>query len=159
MSEPRYATIPSPFGAIRITVDAHAVTGASFLSACEATPNPVRGSLLATARDELAAYLRNPRQAFSVPLDPAGAAHARRVWQALCEIPVGQTRTYGQVAASIGSAPRAVGGACGRNPIPIFIPCHRVVAADRGLGGFMQSTGGAALDIKRWLLAHETRLG
>ena len=69
-------------------------------------------------------------------------------------IPRGQVLTYGEVAARIGSSPRAVGQACGNNPIPVIIPCHRIVGK-ASLGGFMHHSGGYALDIKRWLLVHE----
>jgi methylated-DNA-[protein]-cysteine S-methyltransferase len=71
------------------------------------------------------------------------------------DIPCGQTRTYGEMAAQIGSSAQAVGQACGSNPVPVVIPCHRVVSK-LGLGGFMRHAEGEALDIKRWLLAHET---
>jgi methylated-DNA-[protein]-cysteine S-methyltransferase len=86
------------------------------------------------------------------PLDPSGSEFDRRVWDALVRIPWGETRTYGAVAASLGmpGAARAVGAANGRNPIWILVPCHRVVAAGGGLGGY---AGGLA--VKRWLLAHE----
>ena len=78
------------------------------------------------------------------------------VWRAMLQIPSGQTRTYGEVAQSIKSAPRAIGGACGANPVPIIIPCHRVVSKT-GMGGFMGATEGDPLKIKAWLLAHERR--
>jgi methylated-DNA-[protein]-cysteine S-methyltransferase len=86
------------------------------------------------------------------PLDPEGSPFDRRVWEALVQIPGGETRTYGAIAASLGmpGAARAVGAANGRNPIWILVPCHRVVAAGGGLGGY---AGGLA--VKRWLLAHE----
>jgi methylated-DNA-[protein]-cysteine S-methyltransferase len=82
-----------------------------------------------------------------------GTAFQRRVWQAIAAIPVGQTRTYGQIARQIGSGPRAVANACGANNTPLLIPCHRVVAQN-GIGGFMQSKQNGLL-IKQWLLAHE----
>ncbi|BAO44863.1 methylated-DNA--[protein]-cysteine S-methyltransferase [Thiolapillus brandeum] len=87
-------------------------------------------------------------------LAPQGSVFQRRVWEALLQIPPGQTKTYGDLALALGSSPRAVGGACRRNPIPLFIPCHRVVAAN-GDGGFAGHTSGHWMDIKRWLLAHE----
>jgi methylated-DNA-[protein]-cysteine S-methyltransferase len=77
-----------------------------------------------------------------------------RVWHALMKIPAGRPTTYGALAQRLGTAPRAVGQACGANPLPILIPCHRVVAAG-GLGGFMHAASGAPLDVKTWLLAHE----
>jgi methylated-DNA-[protein]-cysteine S-methyltransferase len=84
----------------------------------------------------------------------AATAHRQKVWQAMLNIPRGQTRSYGELAAGLHSCAQAVGQACGANPIPIIIPCHRIVGS-AGLGGFMKSTGNAQLDIKRWLLKHE----
>jgi methylated-DNA-[protein]-cysteine S-methyltransferase len=78
------------------------------------------------------------------------------VWQALRRIPGGSTQSYGELARQLHTAPRAVGQACGANPIPVIIPCHRVLARN-GLGGFMSSAGGDSLAIKRWLLEHERR--
>lgn len=97
--------------------------------------------LLVRARDQLDAYFDGRRTAFDLPLGPAGTLFQRRVWDALMEIPYGETRRYGDVARSLGSAPRAVGTACGRNPIPIVIPCHRVVAGNGGLGGYSGEDG------------------
>ncbi len=83
-----------------------------------------------------------------------GTPFQRRVWRALQDIPPGQTRSYGELAARLGSGARAVGNACRRNPVPLIVPCHRVVGA-HGPGGFSGQTGGAALQRKLWLLAHE----
>jgi methylated-DNA-[protein]-cysteine S-methyltransferase len=89
------------------------------------------------------------------PLQPAsGTPFQRRVWQLLQQIPAGQSRSYGELAAALGSGAQAVAGACRANPLPVLIPCHRVVSAS-GLGGYMGKTGGAELEIKRWLLHHE----
>ena len=85
-----------------------------------------------------------------------GTAFQRRVWQALCKIPAGAPLTYGQLAQKLGTAPRPIGGACGANPIPIIVPCHRVVSAS-GLGGFMRTRYLGSLNVKSWLLAHEAR--
>ncbi|MBS0002790.1 MAG: MGMT family protein [Thioalkalivibrio sp.] len=93
---------------------------------------------------------------------PDGSAHARRVWRALCAIPVGETRSYTQVAREIGSAARAVGQACRANPWPLFIPCHRVVPAGGwetgAAGGYAGNLDGPHADVKGWLLLHETRV-
>jgi len=78
------------------------------------------------------------------------------VWEAMQRIEAGHTRTYGELARELGSSARAVGGACGANPIPLIVPCHRVIAANRSLGGFMGARAeGFELGIKRWLLEHE----
>ncbi len=113
-----------------------------------------RGLLAKEAVRQLRAYLMDPRFAFSLPLAPAGTGFQRRVWDQISAIPSGKTKTYGAVAQAIGGGPRAVGNACGANPYPIVIPCHRVVAA-QGLGGFARQRGGFLLDVKRWLLQHE----
>lgn len=114
-----------------------------------------RSLLAKEAVRQLRAYLADPRFVFSLPLAPAGTAFQRRVWNGIAAIPCGATRSYGELAAAIGSGPRAVGNACGANPYPLVVPCHRVVAANHGLGGFARQRGGFLLDVKRWLLAHE----
>ena len=102
----------------------------------------------------LVGYLR--LFAFDLPLKLSGTHHQIAVWEAMMAIPAGETRTYGELAQAIGSSARAVGGACGANPIPIVVPCHRVVGAGGALGGFMGAREeGFELSIKRWLLAHE----
>jgi len=103
---------------------------------------------------ELDAYWNNPAHAFDLLFVPLGTPFQLRVWHALMNIPTGQPTTYGRLAKQLGTAARAVGQACGSNPLPILIPCHRVVAAN-GLGGFMHSSSGTPLDVKTWLLAHE----
>jgi methylated-DNA-[protein]-cysteine S-methyltransferase len=115
------------------------------------------GPLAAEAARQLRAYLADPGFAFGLPLRPSGTAFQRRVWAEIAKIPLGQVRTYGDVAKRLNNAPRAVGQACGANPFPLVVPCHRVVASD-GLGGFARHGGGFLVDIKRWLLRHENSL-
>jgi len=103
---------------------------------------------------ELDAYWRNPAHPFDLLFVPQGTPFQLRVWRALMTIPSGQPTTYGALAKRLGTAARAVGQACGANPLPLLIPCHRVVATN-GLGGFMHASSGAPLDVKTWLLAHE----
>ncbi len=105
---------------------------------------------------ELDAYWQNPTHSFDLLFVPLGTPFQLRVWHALMGIPAGRPTTYGGLARQLGTAARAVGQACGANPLPILIPCHRVVAA-HGLGGFMHSSSGMPLDVKTWLLAHERR--
>jgi methylated-DNA-[protein]-cysteine S-methyltransferase len=107
--------------------------------------------LLLRAREQLHDYFDGTRLAFDLPLDPAGTPYRRRVWQALCAIPPGETRTYADIARVVGGSARAVGGANATNPIPILIPCHRVVATG-GIGGY---SGGDGLPTKLYLLELE----
>jgi methylated-DNA-[protein]-cysteine S-methyltransferase len=104
---------------------------------------------------QLRAWLADPAFEFGLPLAPAGTHFQRKVWERISAIPAGQTMSYGEVAAAIRSGPRAVGNACGANPYPIVVPCHRVIAANQALGGFGKQGGGFLLDIKKWLLLHE----
>jgi len=112
-------------------------------------------ALAAEARRQLRAYLADPGFVFSLPLRPSGTAFQRRVWEQIAAIPSHQTKSYGELAKALHNASRAVGQACGANPFPLVVPCHRVIAGDGGLGGFARQRGGFLLDIKRWLLAHE----
>ncbi|MDT3705641.1 MAG: methylated-DNA--[protein]-cysteine S-methyltransferase [Thiobacillus sp.] len=105
---------------------------------------------------ELEAYWHNPAHSFDLLFVPLGTPFQLRVWHALMNIPAGHPTTYGALAKQLDTAARAVGQACGANPLPLLIPCHRVVAAS-GLGGFMHAASGAPLDVKTWLLAHESR--
>jgi methylated-DNA-[protein]-cysteine S-methyltransferase len=108
--------------------------------------------LLRRACDQLEDYFDGMRHEFDLPLAPEGTAFQKRVWMAMQDIPAGATRSYGDIARLIDSAPRAVGQACGRNPIPIFIPCHRVLGSQGSIGGY---SGGDGLDTKRALLRLE----
>lgn len=138
---------------IGIECNADEITGISYLEPQpEITPTT---PLAQEAVRQLRAWLMNPRFEFGLPLAPAGTFFQRRVWERIAAIPSGQTLSYGEVAALIRSGPRAVGNACGANPYPIVVPCHRVVAANHGLGGFARNSGGFLLDVKRWLLEHE----
>lgn len=107
--------------------------------------------LLEGAQEQLQAYFDGALKAFDLPLAPAGTAYRRLVWRALCDIPYGETRSYQGIAALVGGSARSVGQANGHNPIPLIIPCHRVVATTH-IGGY---SGGEGLPTKRWLLALE----
>ena len=111
--------------------------------------------LLCTARDQLEAYFDGERQAFDLPLTPMGTAFQQSVWAALRMIPYGQTQSYGEIAKRLGTSARAIGGACGRNPLPILIPCHRVLGQTGRLTGY---SGGEGEDTKRVLLILEGAL-
>lgn len=110
--------------------------------------------LAASFRREIAAYLARPDHAFALPLSTRGTAFQNRVWSEISATPAGRTRTYGEIARQLNSAPRAVGQACGANPFPIVVPCHRIVG-QASLGGFARQTTDWLLQTKQWLLAHE----
>jgi methylated-DNA-[protein]-cysteine S-methyltransferase len=120
-----------------------------------ATSKDPENGLAERAARQLERYREDPDAKFDLPLLIEGTDFQRRLWDALCEIPRGRTRTYGELARELGGEARAVGQACGDNRLPIVIPCHRVVAAD-GIGGFAHATGGYLLEAKRWLLMHES---
>jgi methylated-DNA-[protein]-cysteine S-methyltransferase len=110
--------------------------------------------LLRRAADQLQDYMDGLRTGFDLPLNPMGSPFRQRVWAALQAIPHGETRSYAELARELGTASRAVGGANGANPLPIIIPCHRVIGAGGSIGGY---SGGDGLATKRWLLALERR--
>lgn len=147
------AKLSVPFGVLGIRCTGDALTGIDFLPAGE-KPQRATSAFAQTVCEQLLHYLENPDAQFSVPLELNGTPHQQKVWQAMLDIPRGQTRSYGELATKLKSCAQAIGQACGANPIPIIIPCHRVVGK-AGLGGFARHTSGAHLDIKRWLLAHE----
>ncbi|GAA5171205.1 methylated-DNA--[protein]-cysteine S-methyltransferase [Viridibacterium curvum] len=102
-------------------------------------------------------WLASPDAPLPVTHRAKGTAFQQRVWRAISAIPRGQTRCYGELVASAGGTARAIGQACGANPLPILVPCHRVVAAS-GLGGFANASDGWLIETKKWLLAHEGAL-
>ena len=147
------AKLKTPFGVLGIRCSEDMLTGIDFLPASE-KPQRATSALAGTVCKQLLRYLEDPDAQFSVPLGLHGSPHQRKVWQAMRAIPRGQTRSYGELAAELKSCAQAIGQACGANPIPVIIPCHRVVGK-AGLGGFARHTSGTHLDIKRWLLTHE----
>lgn len=148
------AKLDAPFAVLGIRTAGGAVTGIDYLPKGERAQAPAN-VLARRACRQLERYFDDPEFRFTLPLAPAGTAFRRKVWDALATIPVGESRTYGELARSLHTAPRAVGGACGANPIALIIPCHRVVGSQGSLGGFMGTTDGNPIAIKRWLLAHE----
>ncbi|MGH7122371.1 MAG: methylated-DNA--[protein]-cysteine S-methyltransferase [Acetobacteraceae bacterium] len=143
-------TLETPLGLMTLAEERGAITALFWGTSGEQQPT----ALLRRASRLLERYFAGQCVAFDLPLEPAGTPFERRVWKALRTIPWGETRTYGEIARQSGGSPRAVGQAVGHNPIPIIIPCHRVVAA-RGLGGFSAPGG---VDTKRALLKLEGSL-
>ena len=143
-------TISSPVGRLTIEEEGGAVVAIRWGDAGRSNGSP----LLNEAARQLDAYFAGRLTDFDLPLAAAGSPFEQRVWAAMQTIPYGQTRRYGDLADMVGSAPRAVGGACGKNPIPIVIPCHRVLAKT-GLGGY---SGEGGLVTKERLLGLEGAL-
>lgn len=141
----------SPVGPLRLHSDGSALTAIEFAPFDEAVPGTRQDdAVLVLAREQLQEYFAGQRHDFDLPLAPVGTEFRRQVWAALQEIPYGRTVSYAQIAARLGLAPgasRAVGTANGANPIPIVVPCHRVIGADGSLTGY---AGG--LERKRTLL-------
>ena len=151
-----YDVVPTPIGRLIVASDGSAIAGVWMANANprDAAWASHRGTdaLLAQAREELLAYFDGRLRDFTVPLAPNGTEFQRRVWAELTKIPFGTTTSYAALARRVSNAAavRAVGAANGRNPIPIIVPCHRVVGSDGSLTGF-----GGGLHRKRWLLEHE----
>ena len=143
----------SPLGPLTVFEDRGAVVAVEWGRAGRPDPSSSSPSpLLEEARRQFGVYFDGRLKVFDLSLNPAGSAFQRAVWGQMRRIPYGRTRTYGDIADALMSAPRAVGGACGRNPIPIIIPCHRVVGADGRMTGY---SGGAGIETKIQLLRLE----
>ncbi len=161
-----FTRFPSPLGELVLTASDTALTGVFFPMRHGPAPEQQSGwreddgsgpagELLGRVRRQLTEYFARTRTTFDLPLDPPGTTFQRQVWDLLRTIPYGATTSYGELARRLGDvrATRAVGAANGKNPIPIIVPCHRVVGAHGELTGF-----GGGLDRKRWLLEHEGAL-
>ncbi|MCU0766694.1 MAG: methylated-DNA--[protein]-cysteine S-methyltransferase [Gammaproteobacteria bacterium] len=148
------AVVESPVGWLGIRCEGAVLTDLEILARRPVGARPVAPGARAVV-DALRAYFRGDLGALDrLPVNPSGTPFQRRVWQRLREIPAGRTLSYGVLARELGTSARAVGGACRANPVPLAIPCHRVVAAT-GLGGYSGARGGDWLEKKRWLLRHE----
>jgi methylated-DNA-[protein]-cysteine S-methyltransferase len=153
MLETYQARMATPFAVLGIRAAGERLDGIDYLPKGAATLAPLNRVADRVCR-QIERYLGDPAYPFDLPLDYRGSEFQCRVWRAIRSIPSGRTLTYLEVAKSIGSAPRPVGGACGANRIPLVIPCHRVIGSG-GIGGFMHSRRGPGIEIKRWLLRHE----
>jgi methylated-DNA-[protein]-cysteine S-methyltransferase len=149
------AIVAAPGFCVGIRCDEEEIHALEYLEPC--AEKEAKSALAAEAVRQLRRYIAGTDLTFSLPLRPSGTTFQRRVWEQIAAIPSHQTRTYGELAKTLHNAPRAVGQACGANRFPLIIPCHRVVATGGGLGGFARQRGGFLLDVKRWLLAHESR--
>lgn len=144
--------VTSPVGRLALEADRDALTGLRWASADEQTGDDGSSPVLAEAAHQLEQYFARKLTRFDLPLAARGTDFQKSVWQMMRDIPYGETATYGGMATALGSGPRAVGMACGRNPIPIIVPCHRVLGRGGKEGGF---SGGQGLPTKRRLLALE----
>ena len=154
---PKYdAVIDAPFGAVGIAVGPDSVRSIAFVPPSALRQAPT-SALARRAVEQCLRYFDDPGAAFDLPLAPAGTEFQRAVWTCISAIPLGSTRSYGEIAIELGAPARAVGQACGDNRYPLVIPCHRVVGA-AGIGGFAHSNSGYLLRVKQWLLGHEIPL-
>ena len=155
-----YTYYTSPVGSLLLAGDAQGLSLIAFESGGRPAPAGAGWrddpAALRPALEQIGAYFAGELTEFDLTLAPAGTGFQRQVWGALREIPYGQTLSYGELARRIGrpGASRAVGAANGANPLPVVIPCHRVIGSDGGLTGF-----GGGLDVKLWLLDHERGQG
>jgi len=152
-----FRTVSTPIGDITAVADERGLTqvilaGDDGSVLAEATEG---GPVVDAAATQLTEWFAGDRMSFDVPLAPQGTEFQQTVWKALCDVPFGATATYGDIAKAIGqpTATRAVGAANGRNPIPIIVPCHRVIGASGELTGY---SGGGGIETKRRLLDHES---
>jgi methylated-DNA-[protein]-cysteine S-methyltransferase len=150
------AVIAFPRMRVGVRIHGEALTAIVYLPP-ETELKAPEGELAERAVRQIERYLDDPDALFDLPLAVGGSRFQRDVWRQISAIPRGRTKTYGELARRVGGEPRAVGQACGDNPFPIVVPCHRVVGAD-GLGGFSHHTGGYLLEAKKWLLKHEGNL-
>ncbi len=141
-------SVHSPLGPLTVTEQDGAITALDWGWSREAEET----GLLCLARKQIGEYFDGTRSAFNLPLEPSGTPFQRSVWSRLLDIPYGSTESYGALARSIGTAARAIGGACARNPIPILIPCHRVLGSNGAVGGY---SGGDGIESKHYLLRLE----
>ena len=143
--------LTSPLGPMTISEQNGAIIALDWRSEPASDPTP----LLRRAAKQLAEYFAGKRHSFDLPLAPQGTAFQQKVWKRMAKIPYGKAITYGDLAHAVGSAPRAIGGACGRNPIAIILPCHRVIGGSGALTGY---SGAGGVNTKQFLLELEGAL-
>ncbi|EWH12260.1 methylated-DNA/protein-cysteine methyltransferase [Catenovulum agarivorans DS-2] len=149
------AIIMTPIGKIAVMNTEQALTQIDLQAQSVPYQLAAANSLTSIIVEQINAYFAKEIETFELPIDVKGTQFQEKVWRALGDIPFGKCLTYGELATHIETSARAIGGACRNNPIPIVIPCHRIVAAN-GIGGYSgQWRLGRKVDIKRWLLKHE----
>ena len=146
-------TVPTPVGDISVYIRNEKVVQVDYASRTRATSKKL-SPCAARIKKQIQSYFQSAAHKFDLPLETDGTDFQKRVWRLLRTIPTGKTLTYGEIAKRLHTSPRAVGNACRTNPVPLIVPCHRVVAKE-GIGGFGGKTEGANISRKRWLLNHE----
>ena len=141
-------SLHSPIGDLTVSADEEQIVALDWGWGRDQEPTPVLTRAVAQLED----YFDGKLKAFDLPLRPDGTAFHQAVWQAMIEIPYGHVLTYGEISARLKASARSVGTACGRNPIPVIIPCHRVISTGGGMGGY---SGDGGVDTKLMLLRLE----
>ena len=145
--------LPSPIGHLGLNISTKGIQRLFYIKTKQDSHIPTTG-FGAVVHQQIMEYFELQRTSFDLPLDIQGTAYQHRVWNEVARISYGEALTYGEIAKAINSGPRAVGNACRHNPIPIIIPCHRVVKKG-GIGGYCGSVVGRQIQQKDWLLRHE----
>lgn len=146
--------ISSPIGNLAITLNQNQLSRIEFFGDQGTISPSSNNSALNKIIIEIHSYFKNPKHAFAIPLELKGTSFQQKVWESLRNIHVGQTLSYGELATQLNTSPRAIGNACRSNPVPLIIPCHRIIAKN-SLGGFSGKASGSLVEIKKWLLQHE----
>ncbi|MDW3096370.1 MAG: methylated-DNA--[protein]-cysteine S-methyltransferase [Gammaproteobacteria bacterium] len=145
--------LPSPIGSLGLNISVNGIQRLFYIKTKQESYIPT-GGFAAKVHQQIMEYFELQRTEFDLPVDIQGTAYQNRVWNEVAKIPYGESLTYGDIAKVINSGPRAVGNACRHNPVPIIIPCHRVVRKG-GIGGYCGSVMGKQVQQKDWLLRHE----
>ncbi len=147
--------LPSPIGHLGLNTSSKGIQRLFYIKTKQDPHIPING-FAATVHQQIMEYFELKRTEFDLPIDIQGTIYQNRVWSEVAEIAYGKSLTYGDIAKALNSGPRAVGNACRHNPIPIIIPCHRVVKKS-GIGGYCGSVAGKEIQQKDWLLRHEIK--
>lgn len=147
---PQTFTISSPIGPLEIKIEDEKITKINFLSKNKISTENIDKK----TQSQLEKYFKNPNHIFELTFELSGTPFQQKVWKEIHKIPTGKTKTYQNIAEKLKTSPRAVGNACRANPVPLIIPCHRVVGKNH-LGGFAGDVSGKLIEIKKWLLQHE----
>ena len=147
------ATVSWPLGVLGIKMDGNAISRVLFMEEDAAEIRPCNAAA-ERAADSIKRYFKNPNETPPISVELKGTEFQKKVWHALQQLKPGEVVSYGELAKRLGSGARAVGNACRNNPVPVLVPCHRVVAKN-SMGGFSGKQSGLMMDIKIWLLSHE----